>query len=193
MDPGLGSGVVKVTPAHDPKDYDIGKRHDLKSIIVFDKDACLNEAAGIYAGLDRFEARAVVWRDMEHRGLAVKTEKYVQRVPRSQRGGEIVEPMLSSQWFVRTKGMAERAVEAVRSGNMLIVPSRFDNVWYEWLENIRDWCVSRQLWWGHRIPAYYVNGSREHFVVVRANHPFHSHSRSLVFSYSLWFGAGQDS
>ena len=108
-----------------------------------------------------------IWEDMEATDLAIKAEDHQQRVPRSQRGGEVIEPMVSSQWFVKTKGMGEKALNAVKDGDIKIIPSRFEKVWYNWLEDIHDWCISRQLWWGHRIPVYYINGAEDNFVVAR--------------------------
>lgn len=151
----FGTGALKVTPAHDPNDYAIAQRHNLPLISVLDEAARMNENAGPYAGLDRFECRKRLWADMEAAGLTLRTEPYVTAIPRSQRGGEIIEPMLSTQWFVRIRPLAEAAIEAVRSGRIRIVPERFEKVYFNWLENIEDWCISRQLWWGHRIPVWY--------------------------------------
>ena len=164
VDMEFGTGALKITPGHDPNDFEIGQRHGLQIISVLDKDAHMNENAGPYAGLDRFECRRQLWADMETAGLAIKTQPYRTQVPRSQRGGEIVEPMVSTQWFVRMKPLAEMGLEAVRSGRIQIVPDRFTKVYYNWLENIRDWCISRQLWWGHRIPAWYCQACGEMIV-----------------------------
>ncbi len=155
VDPQFGSGALKVTPAHDPHDYEIALRHNLPMISVLDESGHMNENAGPYAGLDRFECRERLWADMEKAGLTLRTERYVTSIPRAQRGGEIVEPILSTQWFVRTKPLAEAAIEAVRSGRIRIIPERFEKIYFNWLENIEDWCISRQLWWGHRIPVWY--------------------------------------
>ncbi len=155
VDREFGTGALKVTPGHDPHDYEIGQRHDLEIISVLNPDATMSEAAGPYAGLDRYACRERIWADMEEAGLTLKTEPYLMQVPRSQRGGEIVEPMISTQWFVRMETLAEPALEAVRDGRIQIVPEYFSKTYYNWLENIRDWCVSRQLWWGHRIPAWH--------------------------------------
>jgi valyl-tRNA synthetase len=155
VDREFGTGALKVTPAHDFNDYALGKKHNLALINIMNKDATLNETAGAYAKLDRFEARKKLWADMEAQGLTIKVETRQMVVPRSQRGGEVVEPMLSDQWFVKMDAIAEKALNAVRNGDIKIVPERFEKVYYHWLENIEDWCVSRQLWWGHRIPAWY--------------------------------------
>lgn len=150
----FGGGALKVTPGHDPTDFAIGERHNLPVISILDQAARVNENGGPYAGLDRFEARKKLWQDMQAVGLVIKEEPYTLNVPRSQRGGEIIEPMVSTQWFVRIKPLAEAALQAVREGRVRIVPERFTKVYYNWLENIEDWCISRQLWWGHRIPVW---------------------------------------
>ncbi len=151
----FGTGALKITPGHDPKDYAIAERHGLPIIIVLDESARMNHNAGTYAGLDRFECRQRLWADMKAAGLTLKEEPYKTSIPRSQRGGEIIEPMLSTQWFVRMESLAEAALEAVKDGRIRIVPERFEKVYFNWLENIKDWCISRQLWWGHRIPVWY--------------------------------------
>lgn len=151
----FGTGALKITPGHDFTDYEIGKKHNLPLINIMNKDATLNQHAGPYAGLDRDVARQKLWADMTSAGLTLKTEPYKRTTPRSQRGGEIVEPLLSEQWFVKMEPLAQKAIDAVRNGLIKIVPERFEKVYYNWLENIKDWCVSRQLWWGHRIPAWY--------------------------------------
>jgi len=155
VDRAFGTGVVKITPAHDFNDYAVAQRQNLPMINIMNKDATLNENAGPYAGMERFAARAKLWADMEAAGLTIRVEERTMVLPRSQRGGEVVEPMLSAQWFIKMDAIAEKALNAVRSGEIKIVPERYEKVYYHWLENIQDWCVSRQLWWGHRIPAWY--------------------------------------
>ena len=157
----FGTGGLKVTPAHDPNDYALGKKHNLAFISMLDTSAKVNENGGAYQGLDRFDCRKKLWADMKEAGLVIKEEPYLIKVPRSQRGGEIVEPMVSTQWFVTIKPLADAALDAVRDGSIKIVPERFTKVYYNWLENIEDWCISRQLWWGHRIPVWYCKDCGE--------------------------------
>lgn len=161
VDREFGTGALKITPGHDPNDYAIGERHGLPLISILDKDARINENGGVYSGLDRFEARKKLWADMSAAGLVIKEEPYMLNVPRSQRGGEIIEPMVSTQWFVRIAPMAKAGLDVVRDGRVKIVPDRFVKVYYNWLENIEDWCISRQLWWGHRIPVWYCQSCGE--------------------------------
>jgi valyl-tRNA synthetase len=161
----FGTGALKITPGHDPNDYAIAQRHNLPIISVLDTSAKINENGGSYQGQDRFEAREKLWSDMRKAGLVIKTEPYLTTIPRSQRGGEIVEPMISTQWFVTIDPLARAGLEAVKDGRIQIVPERFEKTYFNWLENIKDWCISRQLWWGHRIPVWYCpNG---HMTVTR--------------------------
>jgi len=165
VSPEFGTGALKVTPGHDPNDYLIAQRHNLPIISMLDVEAKVNENGGKYQGQDRFDARKNLWDDMRMAGLVIKTEPYRTTIPRSQRGGEIVEPMISTQWFVRIESLAQAALEAVKDGRIKIVPERFEKTYYNWMENIKDWCISRQLWWGHRIPVWYCpNG---HMTVTR--------------------------
>ncbi|MEJ2411611.1 MAG: valine--tRNA ligase [Anaerolineales bacterium] len=157
----FGTGALKITPGHDPNDYEIGQRHDLELLSMLDKKAMVTEIGGPYHGQDRFEARKNLWRDMKDAGLVIKEEDYVHQVPRAQRGGEIIEPMISTQWFVDIAPLAEKALRVVRDGEIEIIPERFRKVYYNWLENIHDWCISRQLWWGHRIPVWYCDDCLE--------------------------------
>ena len=156
VDADFGTGCVKVTPAHDPNDFAIGQRHDLPLITVMAKDGTMNEAAGRFQGLDRFEARQAVVAAMEEGGFLVKVEDYRHSVPFSDRGKVPVEPLLSTQWFVTTEPLAARCREALENADPRFVPERWSKVYRDWLTDIRDWCISRQLWWGHRIPAWFV-------------------------------------
>jgi len=155
VQPEFGTGAVKVTPAHDPTDYDIGQRHNLPQIDVMTTTGAMSANAGPYAGLERYACREAIVRDFEKEGLLVKIEPYHHTVGHCQRCDTIIEPRISTQWFVRMKAMAEQAIAVVRDGTMRILPERFEKTWFHWMENIRDWCISRQLWWGHRIPVWY--------------------------------------
>jgi valyl-tRNA synthetase len=167
-DPEFGTGVVKVTPAHDLNDFECGKRHNLPKIKVIDETGHMTEAAGAYAGLDRFEARKSVVADLEKLGLLVKIEPYTLSVGKCQRCKTVVEPLISKQWFVKMKPLAKRAIEAVESGRIEFIPENWSKTYFEWMYNIRDWCVSRQLWWGHRIPAWHCRNCEEVMVAVEA-------------------------
>ena len=151
----FGTGVVKITPAHDPNDFEVGLRHDLPVINVLTEDAKITDDYPAYAGMDRYEARKAIVRDLEAEGALVEIEDYSHNVGTCYRCGTTVEPRVSKQWFVKMKPLAGPAIDAVKNGDTKFVPQRFEKVYFHWLENIRDWCISRQLWWGHRIPAWY--------------------------------------
>jgi valyl-tRNA synthetase len=156
-DPEFGTGCVKITPAHDPNDFEAAQRHNLPLIRVIDEHAKITKEGGAYVGLDRYEARERVLADLEAQGFLDRTEPYELSVGKSQRTGVIVEPMVSTQWFVRTKPLAERVIAAVEAGQTVITPENWQKIFFDWMYNIRDWCISRQLWWGHRIPAWHCH------------------------------------
>ena len=161
VDKEFGTGCVKITPAHDPNDFEVGKRHNLEEINIMNDDATINDLGGKYAGMDRYEARKAMVKDLEDLGLLVKVVPHSHSVGTHDRCGTTVEPMIKPQWFVRMKEMGEAAIKTLQDGNLTFVPERFDKIYMHWLENIRDWCISRQLWWGHRIPAYYCDNCGE--------------------------------
>ena len=161
VDKEFGTGCVKITPAHDPNDFEVGKRHNLEEINIMNDDATINDLGGKYAGMDRYEARKAMVKDLEELGLLVKVVPHSHSVGTHDRCGTTVEPMIKPQWFVRMKEMGEAAIKTLQDGNLTFVPERFDKIYMHWLENIRDWCISRQLWWGHRIPAYYCDSCGE--------------------------------
>jgi len=168
-DPAFGTGVVKVTPAHDANDFQAGLRHNLPQIDVMDERGRMNENAGRFAGLDRFEARRRILAELEAQGLLEKIEPYTHALGRCQRCKTIVEPRLSTQWFVKVKPLADAAVRAVEKGRTRFVPENWTKIYFDWMRNIRDWCISRQLWWGHRIPAWYCQSCSE--VIVARETP----------------------
>ncbi|MBQ8162999.1 MAG: valine--tRNA ligase, partial [Clostridia bacterium] len=157
----FGTGVVKITPAHDPNDFEVGKRHDLPIINVMTDDAKITDDYPAYAGMDRYDARKAIVADLEKLGYLIKVEDYAHNVGTCYRCGTTVEPRVSLQWFVKMEPLAKPAIDAVRSGEIKFVPERFDKNYFHWMENIRDWCISRQLWWGHRIPAFYCDDCKE--------------------------------
>ncbi len=193
-DPKFGTGVVKVTPAHDPNDFEAGKRHQLPFIKVIGEDARMTAAAGVYADLDRFEARKRIVTALEQSGDLQKTEPYQVNVSKCDRCKTIIEPLVSTQWFVSTKPLAAKAMEAVRSGRIRFVPDDREVIFFRWMENIRDWCISRQLWWGHRIPAWHCR--RCHQITVARELPVtcpHCHSTELEQDPDVldtWFSSG---
>ena len=164
VDKEFGTGCVKITPAHDPNDFEVGKRHDLEQIKVMNDDATMNSYAGKYEGMDRYECRKAMVRDLEEQGLLVKIEDHSHNVGQCYRCGTTVEPIISKQWFVKMKPLAEPAIEAVKNGDTKFVPERFSKIYMNWMENVFDWCISRQLWWGHRIPAFYCQKCGETIV-----------------------------
>ena len=157
VDKEFGTGCVKITPAHDPNDFEVGKRHNLPEINIMNDDATINELGGKYAGMDRYEARKAMVEDLDKLGLLVKVVPHNHSVGTHDRCHATVEPMIKPQWFVKMDEMAKAAIKTLEDGNLKFVPERFDKTYLHWLENIRDWCISRQLWWGHRIPAYYCD------------------------------------
>ncbi|WP_338555253.1 valine--tRNA ligase [Paenibacillus sp. KS-LC4] len=162
VDKDFGSGAVKITPAHDPNDFEVGLRHDLPQIIVMDESGKMNAEAGPYAGLDRFDCRKQLVQDLQEQGVCVLIEDHVHQVGHSERSGAVVEPYLSTQWFVEMKPLAEQAIKAQKSSEgVTFVPDRFEKIYLHWIENVHDWCISRQLWWGHRIPAWYCDACGE--------------------------------
>jgi valyl-tRNA synthetase len=158
----FGSGAVKITPAHDPNDFEVGLRHNLPQVIVMDESGKMNENAGPYQGMDRAECRKAIVKDLQEQGVLIKIEDHVHQVGHSERSGAVVEPYLSTQWFVKMKPLAEKAIAAQKSGQgVRFVPDRFEKIFLHWIENVHDWCISRQLWWGHRIPAWYCDSCGE--------------------------------
>ncbi len=166
VDMEFGSGAVKITPAHDPNDFEIGNRHNLKRILVMNEDGTMNDQAGPYKGMDRFECRKQIIKDLQDQGVLFEIEEHMHSVGHSERSGAVVEPYLSTQWFVKMQPLADQAIELQKQeqGKVNFVPERFEKTYLNWIENIRDWCISRQLWWGHRIPAWYHKETGEIYV-----------------------------
>ena len=169
VDKEFGTGCVKITPAHDPNDFEVGKRHNLEEIVVINDDATMNGKAGKYAGMDRYECRKALVEDLEKEGLLVKVVPHSHNVGTHDRCGTTVEPMIKQQWFVKMDDLIKPAVEGVKNGDIKLLPKRMEKTYFNWTDNIRDWCISRQLWWGHRIPAYYCDECGE--MVVSKNAP----------------------
>ena len=192
----FGTGVVKITPAHDPNDFEVGLRHNLPIINTMTDDAHMTEDCGKYAGMDRYEARKAIVKDLEEGGYLVYTEDYEHNVGNCYRCHQTVEPRISKQWFVKMEPLAKPAIEAVKDGSTSFIPERFSKIYYHWMENIKDWCISRQLWWGHRIPAWYCDECGE--IIVSKDEPTvcpHCQSKKLTqdpdtldtwFSSALW-------
>ena len=169
VDKEFGTGCVKITPAHDPNDFEVGLRHNLEQIKVLNDDATINSLGGKYEGMDRYDARKAIVDDLDKLGLLVKVEEHVHNVGQCYRCGTTVEPIISKQWFVKMKPLAQPAIDAVKKDETEFVPEHFEKVYFHWLENIRDWCISRQLWWGHRIPAFYCDDCGE-ITVTKEDH-----------------------
>ncbi len=190
----FGTGVVKMTPAHDPNDFEVGKRHDLEVINLLNEDGTLNENAGKYKGLTTLDAREKIEKELEEKGYLVKKEKYTHNVGSCYRCHHTIEPYISNQWFVKMKELVKPAIEAVKNNETIFVPKRFEKMYFNWMENIQDWCISRQLWWGHRIPAYYcekcgkVTVSKEHIDTCKCGGVLHQDEDTLDtwFSSALW-------
>ena len=168
VDREFGTGVVKITPAHDPNDFEVGKRHDLPEINIMNDDATINENGGKFCGMDRYEARAQIVKELEEMGLLVSIEDYSHNVGTHDRCGTTVEPLIKQQWFVKMDELIKPAVKGVKEGDIQLIPKRMEKTYFNWTDNIRDWCISRQLWWGHRIPAYYCDECGETIVAKEA-------------------------
>jgi valyl-tRNA synthetase len=169
VDMEFGTGAVKITPAHDPNDYEVGKRHDLPQIVMMNQDGTIADGYGKYSGLDRYEARKVIVKDLEDQGYLVKIKEHTHNVGTHDRCGTVIEPVTSKQWYVKMKPLAEPAINVVKEGKIKFVPERFSKIYFNWMENIQDWCISRQLWWGHRIPVWYCEDCGE--VIVSVDEP----------------------
>jgi len=193
IDPTFGTGAVKVTPAHDPVDFEIGQRHQLPLINILNANATMNENAGPYQGMDRFECRKKIVEDLEQEGLLDRIENYSHAIGHCQRCQTIIEPIASKQWFVKMEPLAKPAIEAVKDGRIKIIPDRFTKVYLNWMENIRDWCISRQLWWGHRIPVWYCQDCGEMIVSIETPTQCRCGSKNLEQDKDVldtWFSSG---
>ena len=193
VDMEFGTGVVKITPAHDPNDFEVGKRHNLPEINILNDDATINSNGGKYCGMDRYEARAAIVKELDEMGLLEKIEDYSHNVGTHDRCKTTIEPMIKQQWFVKMDELIQPAVEAVKNGEVQLVPKRMEKIYFNWTDNIRDWCISRQLWWGHRIPAYYCDKCGE--IVVSAKQPEacpkcgHTHLTQDPDTLDTWFSS----
>ncbi len=194
VDMEFGTGVVKITPAHDPNDFKVGKRHDLEIINILNEDGTLNEKAGKYEGMTTLEAREEIVKELKDIGALVKIEPHVHNVGSCYRCHHTIEPYISNQWFVKMEELAKPAIEAVKNGDIKFIPKRFEKIYLNWMENIEDWCISRQLWWGHRIPAYYckecgkITVSKEHITTCECGGEVVQDEDTLDtwFSSALW-------
>ncbi|WP_064092519.1 valine--tRNA ligase [Rossellomorea aquimaris] len=192
VDMEFGSGAVKITPAHDPNDFEIGNRHNLERVLVMNEDGTMNEKAGKYNGMDRFDCRKQIVKDLQESGVLFKIEEHMHSVGHSERSGAVVEPYLSTQWFVKMDPLAEEAVKLQQDENKVnFVPERFETSYLRWMENTRDWCISRQLWWGHRIPAWYHKETGEIYVNQQAPEDIENWTQEedvldTWFSSALW-------
>ena len=194
VDPAFGTGAVKVTPAHDPNDFEMGLRHNLEQVKVIENDGTMGEGAGKYAGMDRYECRKALVKELSDAGILVRTEEHEHSVGHCSRCHTTIEPMVSVQWFVKMESLAKPAMEAVKDGRIKFVPERFAKIYLNWLENIRDWCISRQLWWGHRIPAWYCDDCGETIVaredVTQCPHCHGTKLRQEEDVLDTWFSSG---
>lgn len=196
VDREFGTGVVKITPAHDPNDFEVGQRHDLAQINVLNDDATINEHGGKYEGMDRYEARKQMIADLKEEGLLIKIEDHVHNVGTHDRCNTVIEPLIKSQWFVKMEDLAKKAIDVYQQGELEFVPARYGKIYMNWLENLHDWCISRQLWWGHRVPAYYCEkcghmeiAKEKPCTCTKCSHDeFHQDEDSLDtwFSSALW-------
>ncbi|WP_033153278.1 valine--tRNA ligase [Pseudobutyrivibrio ruminis] len=195
VDMEFGTGVVKITPAHDPNDFEVGKRHNLPVINILNDDATINSNGGEFEGMDRYEAREIIVKKMDEMGLLVKIEDHTHNVGTHDRCKTTVEPMVKPQWFVAMEELAKPAIEAIKTGELQFVPKNYDKTYLHWLENIRDWCISRQLWWGHRIPAYYCEKCGETVVAKASEAPTvcpkcgHTHMKQDEDTLDTWFSS----